>query len=81
MKNSQVDIKAQIEHVLADFPGMISREQLAKLLGLCGRTLANRDSAGLGPRNPLRIGQRVYYDKQSVSDWLFSRAQQCRSKL
>ncbi len=74
------EIRNQIEQVLKDFPGMIHRGQLAKLLGLSSRTIANKDSAGEGIENPLRIGRQVYYDKQAVCDWLVSRAQQCGSK-
>jgi hypothetical protein len=73
MKNMD-ETRNQIERALADCPGMITRDHLAKFLGLSRRTLANKDSEGIGPHNPLRIGQRVLYDKRSVLDWLTSRA-------
>jgi hypothetical protein len=66
----------QIEQALADLPGLIPRDQLARLLGLSRRTLANKDSAGVGISNPLRVGMRVLYDKRSVIEWLVSRAAQ-----
>lgn len=80
MQKTQVETRSQIEKALAELPGMISRDHLAKLLGLCRRTLANKDSAGEGPRNPIRIGQRVLYDKGAIIDWMVARADQCRAK-
>ena len=70
---NQDEKRNQIERALEDCPGMITREFLAMFLGLSRRTLANKDSAGEGPRNPLRMGQRVLYDKKSVIEWLVSR--------
>ena len=75
MKNMD-ETRNQVERALADCPGMITRDHLAKYLGLSRRTLANKDSAGEGPLNPLRVGQRVLYDKRSVIEWLVSRAAQ-----
>lgn len=75
MAKSQTDLTCQIENALSGFPGMIPREQLAKFLGLSRRTLANYDGVGEGPRNPLRIGQKVLYEKSEVVTWLIVRAQ------
>jgi hypothetical protein len=74
MLKTKIDTRNQIEKALSDFPGMISRENLAKFLGLSRRTLANKDSAGEGPQNPIRVGQRVLYEKSAVVDWLTNRA-------
>lgn len=71
MKNMD-ETRNQIERALTDCPGMITRDHLAKFLGLSRRTLANKDSSGDGPRNPIRIGQRVLYEKNSVIEWLKS---------
>jgi len=80
MPKTQTEIRDQIEQALTDFPGMITREQLAKFLGLCPRTIANMSGRGKGPQNPLRIGKRTYFDKQSVCDWLVARADLQRPK-
>jgi len=80
MPKSQAEIRTQIEHVLLDLPSMIPRDQLAKLLGLCPRTLGNYDCKALGVRNPIRIGRRVIYEKDAVLDWLVARAEQQESK-
>jgi hypothetical protein len=75
MRNVE-EIGYQIEQALADLPGLITREQLAHIIGLSRRTLANKDSIGQGPSNPLRMGQRVLYDKRSVINWMVSRVAQ-----
>lgn len=72
----QATTRDQIERALSDLPCMIHRDQLAKLLGLANRTLANKDSVGEGPSNPLHIGRRVLYEKTEVINWLVSRATQ-----
>lgn len=76
MQKLQFETRSKIEKALADFPGMISRDHLARFLGLCRRTLANKDSAGQGPKNPIRIGNRVLYEKSEVINWLVSRTDQ-----
>jgi hypothetical protein len=81
MSNRDIEqIRDQIEQGLADLPGLITREQLACIIGLSRRTIANCDSAKKGVANPIRIGQRVLYDKHAVIEWITYRASQHLSK-
>lgn len=75
MRNVE-EVRSQIERALSDLPGLITREELARITGLSRRTHANKDSGGSGVPNPLRMGQRVLYDKESVIEWLVYRAMQ-----
>lgn len=80
MKKSQTETRSQVERALAEYPVMITREQLAKFLNLSCRTLGNYDGKSIGPCNPLRIGRKVLYEKSSVLDWLVARAEHQESK-
>ena len=54
-----------------------SQDQLDRFSGglLNAKTLANHDSLGTGPKERVRIGNKVAYPKQSLADWLRDRAE------
>ena len=68
------ELRDQITRMFADLPNAIPRPLLAERLDYSPRHLANKDSVGTGPPNPLRIGQRVFYEKNAVIEWMISRA-------
>jgi excisionase family DNA binding protein len=53
------------------FENLISKERLAKELGLSPRTIANWVSLGRIPA--LRVGRKYWLMKSSVDDWLRKR--------
>lgn len=61
--------------VLASLPPVVSRAGVSTLLGvpLSGKTLANHDAAGTGPRLRLVCGGVVFYPVAFLLEWLESR--------
>ncbi len=63
MSNNATD-----EMVLAEY---LSRDELAKQLSRCPRTLDRWDSLKIGPPRTI-IGRRVLYRRAAVQEWLLS---------
>ncbi len=63
-----------IEQLKRDFPPVFGRTAVDKLLPgiLTSKTLANLDSAGLGPKS-YKHGRKVFYEKNEFLDWLSHR--------
>jgi hypothetical protein len=74
MALSEAEIRAKIVAALADEPGIISRWWFAHIIDKSHRTLANRDSAGTGVKNPIRCGNSILYTKDDCIDWLVAEA-------
>jgi len=54
-----------------DLPRLMTRDEVAKLLGISPRTLSNWNSADRGPR-PVKYGaQSVMYLPEDVKEWLY----------
>lgn len=51
------------------FPDLVSDVEVAALLGVSQKTLANWRSAGFGP-SYFKIGGRVRYDRTVILTWL-----------
>jgi len=56
-------------------PPLISRSEASRLTGglISPRTLANLDSLGQGPKNKVRLGKKVAYERQAFLDFLAKR--------
>nr|WP_320050621.1 hypothetical protein [uncultured Desulfuromonas sp.] len=52
--------------------GLVARRDVGTFSGglLNAKTLANRDSAGTGPRVRITIGRRVCYPVESLVEWM-----------
>jgi len=50
------------------------RRAVSQVAGLSEKSLANYDSAGVGPRERFRQGRRVFYPKAALVEWLESRS-------
>ena len=55
---------------------LVARSELSRFSGglLNSKTLANLDSAGIGPPGRVRIGRKVAYTVSGLIEWLESRA-------
>ena len=58
---------------------LVTRSEVKRFSGglLNGRTLANLDSAGLGPPNRIRVGRKIAYPVRDLIRWIAERAQPC----
>lgn len=67
--------KLIIESLKESLPPLIFRKEIQKVLGgfISRRTMANLDSAGLGPKGRVRIGRLVCYERDSLVSWLNER--------
>jgi predicted DNA-binding transcriptional regulator AlpA len=64
-----------LSEIRLELPPIIARDQVYKLLGgvISGKTLANLDSDGKGPKR-IRIGRKVAYKTDDLLEWLEARA-------
>lgn len=69
------DEKEFIQYMLENLPPVIGRSQVERVLpGLVkAQTLAQADSAGLGPEVAWRIGRKVSYRTDSLLLWIVGR--------
>lgn len=51
------------------FPPLMDKTALARLLGVSSKTLDRRAASGTGPAR-IKIGQKVWFRRQAVIDWL-----------
>lgn len=70
------------ELLLANLPPVIARCSVEQALGgiVTPKTLANADSAGLGPAGAYQFGRKVVYPAQTLVDWLIKTYGVCRLK-
>jgi len=63
--------------VKGGLPPIFPRSSVGELTGgiIHPKTLANLDSAGKGPSKRWRVGQRVFYERDSFIEWFASRVQ------
>ncbi|UZP67680.1 hypothetical protein N1030_01555 [Desulfovibrio mangrovi] len=63
--------KAFIESCVQGLPPIIAREKVEVFTGgwFNGKTLANADSKGRGPRGALKSGQKVLYRTRDLIEW------------
>ena len=54
---------------------IVARSEVGKFSGglLHPRSMANRDSEGTGPRNPIKVGRKVAYFVDSLLEWMQER--------
>ena len=66
------DLKTYLEK---EFPPIIARTEVVKLTGgmFHTQTLANEDSRGEGPKNPIKLQKKVGYTKDSLIEWILGR--------
>lgn len=72
MKDSAVDF-SELEKAL---PPIVPRPQVHELTGglVAVGTLANADSAGVGPKDRFWVGKRTCYHRAALLDWLRERS-------
>ena len=68
MKDIQTDLDEDIPDLLADW---ISREQLARALGLTADTLSRWEARRQGPPCT-RIGRKTFYRRAAIQEWIWS---------
>ena len=58
--------------LLAKLPPVIARKDIERQLGgvISTKTLANADSAGIGPMGAFQVGRTVVYPTESLVNWL-----------
>ena len=68
---NQIDVDEIVEEQFRDAPEFILRKKVPKYIGgaVSDKTLANRDSLGLGIKPRLLIAGRVAYPKQAVIEF------------
>ena len=66
MKDIQTDLDEDIPDLLADW---ISREQLARALGLTADTLSRWEARRQGPPCT-RIGRKTFYRRAAIQEWI-----------
>jgi predicted DNA-binding transcriptional regulator AlpA len=71
MKDNQTDLDEDIPDLLADW---ISREQLARALGLTADTLSRWEARRQGPPCT-RIGRRTFYRRAAIQEWIRAQEQ------
>ena len=71
MKDFQTYPDDDIPDLLADW---ISREQLARALGLTADTLSRWEARRQGPPST-RIGRKTFYRRAAVGDWIRAQEQ------
>ena len=54
---------------------IVARTEIQRFTGgiVHGRTIANMDALGTGPKERIRIGRKVAYPVDSIIEWLQSR--------
>lgn len=70
-------MKIDLSHLKERWPSsIVARTKISDFSGgaFSGRTVANADSAGTGPKGRFRIGKKVVYPVDSLVAWLESRA-------
>ncbi len=60
------------EQFLKVFPPLVPRNQVGVLTGglVSPKSLANKDSQGLGPRKKVRFGGKVAYPREVLIEWI-----------
>ena len=71
MKDIQTDPDEDIPDLLADW---ISREQLARALGLTADTLSRWEARRQGPPCT-RIGRKTFYRRAAIQEWIRAQEQ------
>ena len=62
-----------LENLKKKWPSsIVARQHVAKFSGgvLNAKTMANRDAAGTGPRERLRIGRKIAYPVEALVTWM-----------
>lgn len=75
-----MESKFNFEEMAKTWPsGLVARSEVGRFSGglLNGRTLANLDSAGMGPPNRIRVGRKIAYPVRDLIRWIAGRAQNC----
>ena len=69
-------MKVDFDILAQDLPTIIVRSRVQALTGgiISGRTLANHDSKGTGPKHRQRINGKVCYPRDSLIEWLQARS-------
>ena len=66
------NISALREELLKRFPPLVPRNKVGALT--CGlispKSLANKDSLGLGPRRRVKFGGKVCYPREALVEWI-----------
>jgi hypothetical protein len=59
---------------------IVSRSKVGEFSGglLNPKSLANADSAGIGPAGRIRVGRLIAYDTDLLISWIESRSQVCK---
>ncbi|SHJ77770.1 hypothetical protein ACQ0P8_06590 [Halodesulfovibrio aestuarii] len=65
------DEKEFLEHMIEGLPNYIARQRVHIFLGgwFEGKTLANADLNGDGPRSMIKGGRRVLYETRDLVEW------------
>lgn len=65
------DEKIFLEHMVDGLPNYIARQKVDVFLGgwFEGKTLANADNNGNGPRSMIKGGRRVLYETRELVEW------------
>jgi predicted DNA-binding transcriptional regulator AlpA len=74
---SQTETATEARKRAPTFDGLLTREQLARQLGLTKRTLDRWGRERIGPPK-IKIGHAVYYRPENVRTWLPQHEQQPR---
>jgi hypothetical protein len=66
------NISSLREEFLRRFPPLVPRNKVAALTGglVSSKTLANKDSQGLGPRQRVKFGGKVCYPREALVEWI-----------
>ena len=71
MTDPYLDVAAEPPDLLADW---VSREELARALGLTADTLARWEARRQGPPCT-RIGRKTFYRRAAIQDWIRAQEQ------
>ncbi len=60
------------EELLKRLPPLVPRNKVGELTGglVSPKSLANKDSLGLGPRKRVKFGGKVCYPREALVEWI-----------
>lgn len=68
--------KPDLSALLGELPPWVARThpRFKELVGYSGRTLANMDCLGQGPKHRILLGNTVAYPREDLIEWLEARS-------
>jgi len=67
---------AELKQLLSEMPPFVARNhpRFKEWTGYSGRTMANLDYMGEGPKEKIQLGRTIAYPRESLVEWLEERS-------